>query len=219
MRRPVLEVVYEDADVLVVNKPPGLITASTPREKRPTLLKQVRAYLEKTDPQARVGLIHRLDRDAGGLLVFSKNNRAYHALKAQFLQHSVTRVYHAVVMGIPNPPTGRIESRLVERADGTVYSTNDPRRGQHAITEYELIQARAKRALLRLKLHTGRKHQIRSHLARINHPIVGDPLYGPNNQKEKPMYLLATELGFIHPRTDRAGEFKIEIPKLFLDAI
>ena len=115
-------IVHEDADVLVVDKPAGMLTSTVPRERRPTLLAAVRAYVLAREPRARVGLIHRLDRDASGLLVFSKNDAAYQSLKSQFFHHTVERVYLAVTEGVPNPREGRIASRLEERADGTVYS-------------------------------------------------------------------------------------------------
>src|ERR1051325_11794745 len=116
-----LHIIYEDGDILVVNKPAGLLTSTVPREKRPTLLKMVREYVAQREPRARVGLIHRLDRDASGLLIFSKNDAAYRSLKTQFFHHEVERVYAVVVRGVPDPRAGRIESDLVERPDGTVH--------------------------------------------------------------------------------------------------
>ena len=120
-----LTLVYEDEDLLVIDKPAGLLTSTVPREKRPTALAIVRGYVAATSPGAQVGLIHRLDRDAGGLLVFSKSDLAYQSLKTQFFKHTVERVYEAVVRGSPSPKKGRIESRLVERADGSIHSTNE----------------------------------------------------------------------------------------------
>src|SRR5437879_4341471 len=107
-----LVIVYEDVDVLVVNKPAGLLTSTVARERRPTLLKMVREYAAEIEPRARVGLIHRLDRDASGLLVFSKNHQAYQSLKSQLFHHTVDRIYVAAVKGKLHPPVGRIESRL-----------------------------------------------------------------------------------------------------------
>src|SRR4029079_12746335 len=113
-----LKIVFEDQELLVVDKPAGLLTSTVPRERRPTALAIVRRYLGATSPDARVGLIHRLDKDASGLLVFSKSHLAYESLKGQFFKHTVERVYEAVVHGKPAPPAGRVASRLVERADG-----------------------------------------------------------------------------------------------------
>ncbi len=123
-------ILFEDRDILVIDKPAGLLTSTVPREPRPTALAAVTEYLRATDPSAHVGLIHRLDRDASGLLVFSKNPAAYDSLKKQFFHHTVTRIYHAIVSPPPRRDSGRIESRLIERADGTVHSTRQATKGQ-----------------------------------------------------------------------------------------
>jgi len=164
-------------------------------------------------------LIHRLDRDASGLLVFSKNHAAYRSLKQQFFDHTVERVYTAVVHGVPTPRSGRIESRLVERADGTVYSTPRPDAGQRAVTDYETLDHRRGRSVLRVKLHTGRKHQIRVHLSERGVPIVGDPVYLPRDGRKvesAPRLLLAaTKLSLTHPRTGKRLTFEVPPPKEF----
>ena len=224
-RAPQLDIVHEDADLLVVEKPPGLLTSTVPHERRPTLLAKVRAHAAVTSPPRgrppRVGLIHRLDRDASGLLVFSKTDDAYRSLKTQFFEHSVERVYTAVVAGIPTPRGGRIETRLVERADGTVYSTRRPGEGERAISEYETVRERKGRAILRVKLHTGRKHQIRVHLAERGVPIVGDMMYGPDLATRGPterLMLAATKLSFTHPRTGERLTFERPMPEAFARA-
>lgn len=209
------EIVFEDDDLLIVNKPAGLLTSTVPRERRPTLLAAVREHVARRDPRARVGLVHRLDRDASGLLIFSKNDAAYRSLKTQFFHHSVMREYRAVVHGTPNPPAGRIETRLVERADGTVYSTNQSGRGERAISEYEVLKTEAKLSLLRVKLQTGRKHQIRVHLAGRGTPIVGDTVYGPHRAGAPELMLAATRLVVEHPRTGKRIEFTVPIPAGF----
>ena len=240
-RAPRLDVVYEDADVLVVDKPPGLLTSTVPRERRPTLLAHVRRHVETVaaprGPASRVGLIHRLDRDASGLLVFSKTHEAFLSLKRQLFERSVERVYTAVVTGIPKPPQGKIESRLVERADGTVYSTRRPGEGERAISEYEVIEARDGRALARVTLQTGRKHQIRVHLSEHGWPIVGDAVYGSVAQERRGkggrpgtaprgtaqpaaprLMLAATKLSFTHPRSGERLTFERPAPKEFAAA-
>ena len=234
------DIVYEDADLLVVDKPPGLLTSTGPREKRPTLLAAVRAYVEGSDARAgrsaRVGLIHRLDRDASGLLVFSRTHEAYLSLKRQLLEHTVDRVYTAVVEGVPTPRSGRVESRLVERADGTVYSTKRPGEGERAVTEYEVLQERNRRSLVRVTLFTGRKHQIRVHLGDRGAPIVGDIMYGGGKRpagrpagrpaaggkgegKGERLMLAATKLAFTHPRTGRRLTFERPAPPAFAEAL
>jgi 23S rRNA pseudouridine1911/1915/1917 synthase len=213
--KPSIDIVHEDADLLVVNKPAGLLTSTVPREPRPTLLAKVERYLAATDSRARVGLIHRLDRDAAGLLIFSKNDRAYRSLKSQFFDHGVVRQYAALVHGCPEPARDRISSRLVERADGIVYSTKQHGRGELAITEYEIEETFGDRSLLLVTLQTGKKHQIRVHLSERGHPIVGDRVYGRPNEKVARLFLLARRLSIIHPRTGKAMSFQLEIPAAF----
>jgi 23S rRNA pseudouridine1911/1915/1917 synthase len=210
-----IDIVYEDADLLVVNKPAGLLTSTVPREPRPTLLAQVQRRLAQADPRARIGLIHRLDRDAAGLLIFSKNDRAYRSLKSQFFHHSVVRQYAALVHGSPKPPRDRISSHLVERADGMVYSTKQHGRGELAITEYELVETIGDRSLLLVTLETGKKHQIRVHLSERGHPIVGDAFYGRKNEKASRLFLLAQRLEIIHPRTGKLMSFELPLPAAF----
>jgi 23S rRNA pseudouridine1911/1915/1917 synthase len=206
-----LEIVFEDADLLIVNKPPGLLTSTVPREKRVTLLALVRDYLAAGDPRAKAGLIHRLDRDASGLLVFSKHHEAYRALKQQFFEHAVDRIYYAVTQGAPNPTKGKIESSLVELPDGSVHSTRQFGKGQHAETGYEVLRKTTQRALVRVTLFTGRKHQIRVHLSERGAPIVGDTVYGKANEGERLM-LVALKLGFAHPRTGQKLAFELPVP-------
>jgi 23S rRNA pseudouridine1911/1915/1917 synthase len=178
------QIIHEDEDILVIDKPPGLLTSTVPREPRPTAVAAVREYLSVTDPEARAGLIHRLDRDASGLLVFSKNNLAFDSLKKQFFHHSVSRFYHAIVSPLPKKQSARIESFLVERADGSVHTAHVPGRGQRAITTFDVAKRRGQFALLRIKLHTGRKHQIRVHLSEFGSPVVGDAQYGGKPHKK-----------------------------------
>lgn len=209
-RQALLDIVFEDRDLLVVNKPPGLITSSTPKEKRATLLAQVRDYVAERHKRARVGLIHRLDKDASGLLVFSLNNESYESLKQQFFVHSVKRVYAAVVAGEFSPASRRIESYLAEHIDGTVHSTRLHHKGEHAITHVQAIRVEPHCSLLRVTLETGRKHQIRAHLAEAKHPIVGDVLY--DGLPAKRLMLCAIELSLDHPRTRAPMHFQVKIP-------
>ena len=210
-----LDIVYEDADLLVVNKPPGLLTSTGPKERRPTLLAQVQEYLPRSDSRARVGLIHRLDRDASGILIFSKNDRAYRSLKSQFFEHTVVREYAVVVHGLPEPASDRISSRLVERADGAVYSTRQKGRGELAVTDYEVIETRGDQSLLRVTLQTGKKHQIRVHLSERGNPVVGDVVYGREKEKSPRLLLLARRLEIVQPRSGQSMTFELPLPREF----
>ncbi len=211
---PGFRTVYEDADLLVVDKPAGLITQSGPRDRRKTLVEMVRADLASRDPRAMLGLIHRLDRDASGLLVLTKNPVAYRSLKSQLRRRTIGREYLAVVRPAPSPDRGQIRSNLVERADGTVHSVRSPS-GMNAVTDYVTVSAKNGQALLRIRLHTGRKHQIRVHLSERGYPIVGDTVYG--GAPAPRLLLAAVNLEFIHPRTGKPVVFSIEPPSELIE--
>ncbi len=207
-----LKIVHEDQDVLVVIKPPGLLTSTTVRERRATAIGIVRDYLADREPRARAGIVHRLDRDAAGLLVFSKNNQAYQSLKRQLFEHTVVREYLAVVHGKVSPKKGRIESNLVELKDGSVRDTFAPGKGQKAVTEYEVVKQRTKMAVVRVRLQTGRKHQIRAHFAQRKNPVVGDSMYEGPQPSGTRLLLAAEKLGFDHPRSAERMTFEIPPP-------
>jgi 23S rRNA pseudouridine1911/1915/1917 synthase len=214
-----LHIIHEDEDVLVIYKPPGLLTSTVARERRPTVIAIVRAYLADHHPRARAGVIHRLDRDAAGLLVVSKNDDAYTNLKRQFFHHSVERIYTAVVHGKPTTASGRIESLLVELPDGSMRSTHNPAKGQEAVTEWQLVRSVGRLSLLRVKLQTGRKHQIRAHLSQRGMSIVGDTVYGHTQNPEGMLLLAATTLAFDHPRTGSRMTFEVPPPEEIQKAI
>ena len=191
-----LTVVLEDPDFVVIDKPPGLLTSTVPNEQRPTAW----AILERA--YDRPGLIHRLDRDASGLLVFSRTPAAYDSLKGQFFQHTVERVYIAITHDAPTPADGRIATSVVELPDGSVRTTRKPGNGRPAVTDYRTIARGNRLAALRVQLQTGRKHQIRTHLSDRGVPLLGDRVYGRPDDAPRLM-LAAVRLGFLHPRTGR----------------
>lgn len=215
--RPYLQpmtLVLDDPDFLVIDKPAGLLASTVPNEKRPTAWAKVQRHLEANEPRAVAGLIHRLDRDASGLLVFSKSPEAYESLKAQFFRHTVERVYMAVTHGVPTPPEGRITSMLVELPEGKVRTSRRPGNGQRAVTDYKTIARGSAMAAVRVQLDTGRKHQIRAHLSERGVPIVGDRMYGKPDDAPRLM-LAAVRLGFTHPRSGRPVLVEIPVPSEF----
>ncbi len=207
--------VHEDQDVIVVEKPPGLLTSTNARERRPTTLALVARHVRPSE----AFVVHRLDRDAAGLLVLAKNHASERRLKDQFFHHSVERRYVAVVPGVMRPARGRIESDLVERADGTVRSTRPGERGKHAVTDYVVRREARNRSLIDVTLQTGRKHQIRAHLAERGHPLVGDVLYGGTKTPGGRLGLAAVHLAFDHPRSGARLSFSIEPPDELLALI
>ncbi len=209
-----LEMIYEDDYLLVVNKPPGLLTSTVPTETRPTALAILSQYLYETDPEANLGLIHRLDRDASGLLVFSKNPKVFTSLKHQFYKHSVRREYLAITRGVPTPLAGRITSMLIEEPNGTVRSTLKRGKAQKAVSDYQTLMKKDGLAAVRVTLQTGRKHQIRAHLFERGVPVLGDRLYGPPGNAPRLM-LAAMMLQFDHPGTQERMGFELTVPSQF----
>jgi 23S rRNA pseudouridine1911/1915/1917 synthase len=209
-----LELIHEDDYLLVVNKPPGLLTSTVPTETRPTALAIISRYLYETDPEANLGLIHRLDRDASGLLVFSKTPEVFRALKHQFYKHSVRREYLAITRGVPTPLTGRITSFLSEQPDGSVRSTKNEVKGQKAVSDYQTLARKDGLAAIRVTLQTGRKHQIRAHLFERGVPVLGDRMYGSPHTAPRLM-LAAMMLQFDHPGTQQRVGFELPVPSQF----
>lgn len=207
------EIIHEDPDILVIDKPAGLLTSTNPREKRPTVLAMLMQHYETPRHRnTKIGLIHRLDRDASGLLIFSRNAAAFDSLKGQFYRHSVDRIYLARVAGTPKTARGTIESRLLELPDGRVVRTRKPSAGQRAITHYETLSTHGPTSLVRITLQTGRKHQIRTHLAQLGHPILGDEMYeGPPSPLG--LHLRAMILAITHPRTNERLQWQAKPPQ------
>lgn len=204
-----LTLIHEDDDIIVVDKPRGLLTSTTAREKRVTALQRIDEYLHATDRTKHAVAVHRLDRDACGLLVFAKSPRAVERLKRQFFEHTVERQYLAIVRGHPEPPEGRIDLALFERADGIVRPAKPEDRAKEASTRYRTVERRGENAVLEVELETGRKHQIRAHLSAIGHPLVGDEDYGGGKGV---MLLCAVSLAFDHPTKPKRMRFEREPP-------
>jgi len=159
--------------------------------------------------------VHRLDRAASGLLVFARSAAGKERLQAQFASHAVERTYLALVEGCPEPPSGTVRSRLLDDAPGRVRETRDPGRGRPAVTHWRVVRAGARHALLEVRLETGRRNQIRVHLAGIGHPIAGDAAYGACTDPLRRLALHAHVLGFDHPRTGARVRFVSPPPRGF----
>ncbi len=210
-----LEILHEDRDVIVVNKAPGLLSIGTGSDGGRTAHASLMDYVKKGNPKSRerVFIVHRLDRETSGVLVFARTEEAKRTLMMNWGE--TEKHYLAIVEGHPNPPAGLISSYLVESESMRVYSTNDTERGKLSETEYRVMKTLGSRALLELRLLSGRKHQIRVHLADKGWPIVGDDKYGRNTRGEKGLALHSHRLSFDHPYRGNRLEFTAPPPELF----
>jgi len=209
-----VRVVHEDADVIVVDKPAGLLSIATESERERTAYAQVFDLLKSRRPPARPFVVHRLDREASGLLVLAKNPEAKRSLQAQFHEHTAARTYAAVVSGLVAADRSTLRSYLRENAAHTTYETK-PGQGKLAVTHVEVVRRNAARGrtLVTLELETGRKHQVRAQLAAAGHPIAGDPRYGQRDGKDAPRLALhGTRLRFRHPRSGEIVELRSPLP-------
>ncbi len=206
-----LRLVHEDADLLVVDKPAGLLTIATDRERERTAYKLLMDYAH--DSGRRIFIVHRLDRETSGLIVFAKSYDAKRRLQAQFEARTAERVYHAVVEGVVKESEGTLTSRLTEDRSLRVRPARG-RAGREAVTRYRVLEQRRVTTLLELALVTGRRGQIRTQLAAAGHPIVGDSAYGSRLDPLRRVCLHATRLAFVHPRGGRVS-FDSPTPRAF----
>jgi 23S rRNA pseudouridine1911/1915/1917 synthase len=227
-----LKIVHEDADIVVVDKPAGLVVHPAAGHASGTLVNALLHHcpdLQGIGGELRPGIAHRLDRDTSGLLVAAKNDAALTGLQAQFKDHAVRKVYLALVAGHPEPPAGRIESLIGRSSQDRKKMSARPSRGREAVTHYETVRRYGDKlcSLLRVRIETGRTHQIRVHLSHLGHPIVGDAVYGRGPAASLPLparrqMLHAAELAFTHPRTGKPLSFSAPPPpdmQRLLDAL
>ena len=212
---PRLKIVYEDADIIVVEKGYGLLSVGTDRKSEGTAYWLLREWVKRVDPRQKVFIVHRLDQHTSGLMLFAKTIQAKEALQHNWNNMVLERRYVAVTDGIPDPAEGSIHSYLAENSAHEVYSTNDPTEGKEALTRYTTLKTRGNRALVELQLETGRKNQIRVHLADINCPISGDRRYGSGTSPIHRLALHAQTLRFIHPISRHDMNFTSAIPPAF----
>jgi len=216
---PPFDILFEDRDIIVIDKPAGLLTMATDREKRRTAYALLFDHVQSRKTAWRLFIVHRLDREASGLLVFAKTEEAKHCLQEQFKDHSANRTYVAVTAGRIAKDQYTLTSFLAENSAFRCYSTPDTTRGKRAVTHVTVLRRSAQRTLVELRLETGRKHQIRVHLAEQGHPIIGDPVYGQDKSPIRRMALHATQLRFRHPHTHEPMTFDSPMPPAFATLI
>lgn len=216
-----LEIVYEDEDVILINKPKGMVVHPAPGHTKDTLvnglLYHCKDHLSGINGVARPGIVHRIDRDTTGILIVCKNDLAHQSIAAQLKEHSITRRYRALVHGNLKDDQGTIEGAIGRHPVDRKKMAINERNGKPAVTHYTVLERFGSYTLIECVLETGRTHQIRVHMASAGHPLVGDEVYGPAKCpfKLQGQCLHAMVLGFVHPRTGEYMEFSAPLPEYF----
>lgn len=217
-----LEIVYEDADLLVVDKPKGMVVHPAAGNPDNTLVNALLYHcadgLSGIGGVIRPGIVHRIDKDTSGLLIAAKNDASHLFLAEQIKRHSFTRCYEAVVYGRIKDQSGVIDLPIGRSQNDRKKMCVTDKNSKNAVTEYEVIKMYEKFTHIRCKLQTGRTHQIRVHMAAIGHPLAGDPVYGPKKviKSLKGQCLHAKTIGFVHPTTKKYMQFDSNLPNYFL---
>jgi len=214
-----LDIIYEDKNLIVINKPSGLLTVSTDKEKEKILMHKVITYEKKKNKNNKVFVVHRLDKDTSGLIVFSKNMKMKNLLQNNWDNLVKLRQYVAVVEGIPNKQKETLKSWLKEDKTLRVYSSRKEKEGVLAITKYRLVTNNDKYSLLEVEIKTGRKNQIRVQLSDIGNPIIGDKKYNSKTNPIKRLGLHANKLVIINPITKEEMIFETDVPNEFINII
>ncbi len=213
-----LEIVYEDDDVAVVNKPSGMVVHPANGNLEHTLVNGLLAQMNLTSSingVERPGIVHRIDKDTSGLLMIAKNDKAMESLSSQLKEHTCNRIYVGLVYGLIGEDSGKIIAPIARSKDDRKKMAID-KDGKEAITHFRVLKRYLGYTLCEFKLETGRTHQIRVHMKYINHPLVGDPVYGPRHIiGDRGQFLHAKTIGFKHPSTSEYMEFTSELPDYF----
>jgi len=211
-----ISIIYEDDDMIVIDKPAGMLSISTDKERTKTAYHIVNDYMKSRSKSDRVFIVHRLDRETSGVMLLAKNQRIKHALQEHWDELALRRGYIAVVEGKVLPPEGTITSWLKQTKTLLVYSSKEKGRGKMAVTEYCTLQSTDSHSLLDISLKTGRKNQIRVHMQDIGYPIVGDKKYGTLTNPIGRLCLHASVLQIKHPFTGEELYFESVVPGAFM---
>lgn len=206
-----MNIIYEDKEILVVDKEAGQLTIATAKEKINTLYHEASTYVKKQYPKNKIFIVHRLDKDTSGLVVFAKNEQKKKNLQAKW--DKVKREYYCIVEGKMPKQHDILKDYLIEDKNLNVYITKDKKRGKLAITEYQVIKTNNNYSLLKINIKTGRKNQIRLQLSNLNHPIIGDKKY---NSTKNPLRRLALHANLIeYEDNNKIYHFEAKIPETF----
>ena len=215
-----IEIVYEDDDIIVINKGYGLLSVSTlSHKKEENAYEILRNYVKEVNPRNKLFIVHRLDRDTSGLMMFAKSEEAQEVLRHNWNNMILERLYVAVLEGYLENNSGYVKSRLAENSQFVVYTTENPDEGRVAVTHYEVVGRGNGYTLAQFSLDTGRKNQIRVHAKELGHPSAGDKKYGATKSPLHRLALHARTLRFAHPITRKDMNFETPIPPKFAAAI
>lgn len=215
MKKKKLDIIYEDKEILVVNKPINLLTVSTFREKEKTLFHEVYTYIKQKNKSNKIFVVHRLDRETSGLVLFAKSEELKYKLQENWDKLVIERKYLAITEGKPIKKEDKLEDYLTENSAFNVFVTKNKSIGKLAITKYKVLSENKSFCLMDIEILTGRKNQIRVQLSNINCPILGDKKYGSKLNPIKRLGLHAYKLKLIHPNTKKEMLFETKIPKEF----
>jgi len=215
MKREKLNIIYEDRDLLVVNKPVRLLTIANNNKQEKTLFHQAVLYEKQKNKNNKIFIVHRLDRDVSGLVILAKSEKVKRILQDNWHELVITRGYKAIVEGHVEQASSVIKSYIAETKTFLSYTTNNPNKGKLAITEYKKVRANKKYTLLDINLLTGRKNQIRVHMQDIGHPIAGDKKYGASGNPLNRLGLHAERLEFYHPISKQKLDLISKLPSEF----
>ena len=216
-----LSILYEDQDVILVNKPKGMVVHPAPGHLSGTLVNGLMAHcqdqLSGINGSLRQGIVHRIDKDTTGLLIVCKNDVSHNVIAAQLKEHSITRKYLAIVHGVIKEEQGTIDAPIGRHPTERKKMSINEKNGRHAITHYRVLERFQKYTYIECQLETGRTHQIRVHMASIHHPLLGDMVYGPQKcpYSLEGQTLHAAVFGFVHPRTGEYLELTAPLPEYF----
>jgi len=211
-----LRIVHEDADIIVIDKASGMLSMASETEKQKTAYSILSEYVKRFNPKNLIFIVHRLDRDTSGLMMFAKSKRVQEVLQTDWNNAIIERSYIAVVEGCVETPEGTVTSWLKENKAMVMYSSQTPDDGQKAITHYKVLKSNKYFSILDVKLETGRKNQIRIHMKDLGFPVTGDKKYGGKLNPIGQMGLHARVLAFKHPVTGKALRFDTPVPGKFL---
>ena len=219
-----LDIVYEDDDIIVINKPKGLVVHPGAGNSEHTLANALKFHsenLSSLNGEFRPGIVHRIDKDTAGLLVVAKNDAAHAFLAEQLQDHTLGRKYYALVLGNIEENEGRIIAPIGRDQKFRQKMAVDLMRGKEAETTFKVLERFGSSTLVECSLKTGRTHQIRVHMNYIGHPVIGDHVYGKGNRAlyDDGQLLFAHEIHFIHPRTKKEMTFSVDLPKYFKDIL